>query len=93
MKTNKLFYADISLRCFSALVVDCFEGKQGFEVELDGSQHYEPTESARDQARTDYLQTQGIRVLRFSNLDVLRRFEDVCAEIDRVASIRAGFVP
>ena len=40
MKTNKLFYADTSLRCFSALVVDCFEGKQGFEVELDQTAFY-----------------------------------------------------
>ena len=34
-----------------------------------------------------------IQVLRFSNLDVLRRFEDVCAEIDRTARSRAGLVP
>ena len=74
-------------------IVDFYCHGAKLAVELDGSQHYEPTESARDQARTDYLQTQGIRVLRFSNLDVLRRFEDVCAEIHRVASIRAGFVP
>ena len=40
MKTNKLFYADTSLRCFSAVVVDCFEGKQGFEVELDQTAFY-----------------------------------------------------
>ena len=40
MKTNKLFYADTSLKEFSALVVDCFEGKQGFEVELDQTAFY-----------------------------------------------------
>ncbi|MBR7178224.1 MAG: alanyl-tRNA editing protein [Oscillospiraceae bacterium] len=40
MKTNKLFYADTHLAEFSALVVDCFEGKQGFEIELDRTAFY-----------------------------------------------------
>ena len=40
MKTNKLFYADTAMREFSALVVDCFESKQGFEVELDRTAFY-----------------------------------------------------
>ena len=40
MKTNKLFYADTHLVEFSATVVDCFEGKQGFEVELDQTAFY-----------------------------------------------------
>ena len=40
MKTNKLFYADTGLREFSAVVVDCFESKQGFEIELDQTAFY-----------------------------------------------------
>ena len=40
MKTNKLFYADTHLVEFSAVVVDCFEGKLGFEVELDQTAFY-----------------------------------------------------
>ena len=40
MKTNKLFYADTHLAEFSATVVDCFEGKQGFEIELDQTAFY-----------------------------------------------------
>ena len=40
MKTNKLFYADTALREFSAVVVDCFAGKNGFEVELDATAFY-----------------------------------------------------
>ena len=40
MQTNKLFYADTHLTKFSALVVDCFEGKQGFEIELDRTAFY-----------------------------------------------------
>ena len=51
-------------------------------VELDGSQHYDPGEKKYDQKRTDYLQSQGLTVLRFSNLDVMCRFRSVCEAID-----------
>ena len=40
METNKLFYADCRLSQFSAVVVDCAETKQGFEVELDQTAFY-----------------------------------------------------
>ena len=40
MKTNKLFYADTHLTEFSATVVDCFQGKNGFEIELDETAFY-----------------------------------------------------
>ena len=40
MKTNKLFYADTRLAEFSAVVVDCFEGRLGFEIELDQTAFY-----------------------------------------------------
>ena len=40
MKTNKLFYADTHLVEFSAVVVDCFESKKGFEIELDQTAFY-----------------------------------------------------
>ena len=51
-------------------------------VELDGSQHYTPEEIIYDQKRTAYLQSQGLCVIRFTNLDVLRRYQDVCSAID-----------
>ena len=74
-------------------IVDFYCHGARLAVELDGSQHYEPTEVEKDRARTAYLESQGIAVLRFSNLDILRRFEDVCAEIDRTAKSKAGLVP
>ena len=40
MKTNKLFYIDTGMREFCATVVDCFESKKGFEVELDATAFY-----------------------------------------------------
>jgi adenine-specific DNA-methyltransferase len=50
-------------------------------VELDGGQHNEPDERARDAKRTAFLEKQGIRVLRFWNNDVLQNTEGVLQAI------------
>ncbi|MDZ4868818.1 MAG: DUF559 domain-containing protein [Alphaproteobacteria bacterium] len=53
----------------------CFECK--LIVELDGSQHLEQV--AYDEERTRWLETQGYRVLRYWNVDLLL-YEDSVAE-------------
>ena len=50
-------------------------------IELDGSQHYEPDAIEKDKMRTTYLQSQGLTVIRFTNLDVTRNFRGVCETI------------
>ena len=74
-------------------IVDFYCHGAKLAVELDGSQHCEPMQMEKDQIRTAYLEAQGICVLRLSNLDVLGKFERVCAEIDRIAKTRAGLCP
>ena len=74
-------------------IVDFYCHAARLAVELDGSQHYEPMESEKDRIRTLYLEAQGIQVLRFSNTDVLKQFERVCAESARIAKTRAGLCP
>lgn len=48
-------------------------------IELDGGQHQDQTDY--DQARTMYLQSQGWRVLRFWNNDVLDNLDGVMATV------------
>ena len=59
-------------------------------MELDGSQHCDPEEMEYDRKRTEYLHSQGLEVLRFSNLDVMRRFRDVCEAIDMAVKRNEG---
>ena len=59
-------------------------------VELDGSQHCTPEKMEYDTSRTKYLESLGLRVLRFSNLDVLRLFHSVCETIDMEAKKRTN---
>ena len=65
-------------------ILDFYCCAAGLAVELDGGQHYEDAGKAYDERRTAYLQQQGIQVLRFSNLDVIRNFDGVCFEIDAI---------
>ena len=44
-------------------------------VELDGSQHLEQEHFAYDIERTRYLESQGYRVIRFWNNDVMNDIE------------------
>ena len=63
-------------------IADFFCHKAGLVIELDGSGHYEPEQVEKDSIRTKYLASQGLKVLRFTNLDIQKNFSAVCEEID-----------
>ena len=67
---------------FGNYILDFYCAAAKLAVELDGSQHYDPDKQRYDQKRTAYLNSLGIEVLRFSNLDILRNLRGVCQEID-----------
>ena len=50
-------------------------------IELDGSQHYSEEGMRYDTQRDAFLQSQGYRVLRYTNLDISRSFSGVCEDI------------
>ena len=58
-------------------ILDFYCAAVRLAIELDGSQHYEPEAVARDKARTAWLAEQGVKVIRFANLDIWSHFEDV----------------
>ena len=64
-------------------IVDFYCHKARLIVELDGSQHFEPEKQMYDQTRTAVFLEKGMTVQRFSNLDVLQRFDSVCQTIDQ----------
>ena len=63
-------------------IVDFYCHKAKLVIELDGSGHYEPEIIQKDRIRTEYLESLGISVLRFTNLDIKRNFSAVCEKID-----------
>jgi very-short-patch-repair endonuclease len=53
-------------------IIDFFCEQASLAVELDGEQHAEPAEVEYDRRRTEVLKERGIRVIRFSDREVLR---------------------
>ena len=70
--------------CFGNFILDFYCASVKLAIELDGSQHYEPEGMARDAERTAFLEANGIKVIRFTNLDVQKNFTAVCESIDEV---------
>jgi very-short-patch-repair endonuclease len=62
-------------------VADFYCSRQRLAIELDGDSHYTDRAQRYDQLRTAALETRGVRVIRFTNTDVLENFEAVCAAI------------
>lgn len=59
-------------------------------IELDGGGHAQSDRIAKDNARTRFLESQGYRVLRFWNNDVLRETDAVMTVIYETLKDRAG---
>ena len=62
-------------------IVDFYIATVKLVIELDGSQHYEEKGVENDAKRDEFLNSLGVKVLRYSNLDVNQRFESVCQDI------------
>ena len=60
-------------------IPDFCSPKAGLIIELDGSQHLEQEEY--DQERTNYLASQGYKVIRFWNNDVMNNIDGVILAI------------
>ena len=71
---------------FGPYILDFFCVQAQLAVELDGSVHDQPDQKEYDANRTAYLESHGLRLLRFKNLEVERNMEDVFAKILEVAS-------
>jgi very-short-patch-repair endonuclease len=52
-------------------------------IELDGSRHGTGEGKAYDKSREDYMNSLGIRTVRFSNIDVLQNIEKVLSRIEK----------
>ena len=64
-------------------IVDFYVASKKLVIELDGSQHYEDAHKAKDEKRDQYLESLGLQVVRYTNLDVNAYFEAVCEDIYR----------
>ena len=93
---NKLWYEFLRTypvrfnrqRIVGNFILDFYCAKARLAVELDGSQHYENNGINHDEQRTEYLESLGIYVLRFTNSEINENFYEVCTVIDETVKCR-----
>lgn len=64
-------------------VLDFYSPKLRLGIELDGSQHLKDDQVDYDQARTDWLAAQNIKIIRYWNNEILNQMESVLEDIYR----------
>ena len=62
-------------------IIDFYCAEAKVAIELDGAQHYEKKGKEKDAVRDEFLNQQGITVLRYTNIDVNNNFDGVCWDI------------
>jgi very-short-patch-repair endonuclease len=67
----------------SYYITDLYCHKAKLVIEIDGGYHDNPDQMKYDLDRTTALQDLGIKVIRFSNKDVLERLNWVVQEIEK----------
>ena len=73
-------------RIIGSYIVDFYCASAKLVIEIDGSQHYDTPGQMHDAERTAYLNSLGLRVMRYSNADINQRFNRVCEEIHLMLS-------
>jgi very-short-patch-repair endonuclease len=65
-------------------IVDFYCAKLKLVIEVDGDSHYTNDGREYDIERTQILEGYGLKVIRFSNDEVLNEFEGVCRRIEEI---------
>ena len=74
-------------------IVDFYAPKAKLVVEVDGSQHLDPDHALKDARRSASLESQGIRIMRFTNLQVLQELDAVLETIFQVLPDQEKKIP
>ena len=68
-------------KVFGHYILDFYCARNKLAIEIDGGQHRTREHYEYENRRTDYLNSHGVRVIRFSNVEVRDNFEGVCRQI------------
>jgi very-short-patch-repair endonuclease len=72
-------------------IVDFFCPRAKLVIEIDGSHHFVGETIEYDRIRDDYLSSLGLRVLRFTNTEVLTNIEGVVESIENEIPLSPPF--
>lgn len=74
-------------------IVDFYCAAAKLVIEVDGEPHFTAEGQAYDHERTQVLQGYGLKVIRFTNEQVLSNFEAVCQRIGEEILTRSEILP
>jgi very-short-patch-repair endonuclease len=78
--SNLIFYRQKPL---GGYIVDFYCPKAKLVIEVDGSQHLEQDAKDYDHVRDEFLNSMGLTVLRFTNIDVIDNIDGVFEVIEK----------
>ena len=71
-------YRFVRQKVLGMYIADFYCAKAKLVIELDGSQHYDPSHQLHDFIRTEFLKTYHLTVLRIPNNAIVENFNGVC---------------
>jgi very-short-patch-repair endonuclease len=74
-------------RPFGRFIADFYCAACKVVIEVDGAQHYSPEGLVADAERTTFLEGLGLKVIRFSNVDVLENLAGVVERLSEVLKV------
>lgn len=78
-------------RIIGSYIVDFYCSSAKLVIEIDGSQHYDIQGMEYDAHRSAFLESFGLKVVRFSNRDIDRNFSSVCEQVDLIIKERLQY--
>jgi very-short-patch-repair endonuclease len=79
-------YRMLRQRPIAHFIVDFYCAALKLVIEVDGESHFTDEGRAYDAERTAVLESYGLKLLRFSNEEVINQFEGVCQRIEEEIS-------
>ena len=80
-------------RVIGLYIADFYCAKAKLVIEIDGSQHFTDDGSEYDCEREKFMESLGLKTIRYTNNEIDKQFDAVCADIDAQIKERLNEVP
>ena len=64
-------------------IVDFYIPKLKLVIEIDGESHFTEEGIVYDRERTSILEWRGLKIIRFTNKEVMKNFDGVCEILEK----------
>ena len=93
LRNRNLKYKFRRQHAIKFFIIEFYCAKAKLLIEIDGASHLEKEQQEYDQARTEYLEALGYKVIRFTNNDVRYNIHAVITEIMEEVESRIKITP